>query len=308
MPTCGIMFHHFHDRKHAKGQGSLSAEEFAQVLAFLGRDRILSAEEWMRKAQAESLEDRDLCLTFDDNLRCQFDIAYPVLKDFGIRAFWFIYTSVFEGVPEKLEVYRHFRSTAFHDVEEFYQAFYRDINTSEFREIVEKSLERFQPSEYLADFPFYTEQDRRFRYVRDEVLGPARYFQLMDSMLDGARMDTRSLTNELWMTEECIQELHSQGHVIGLHSHTHPTRLGCLPPAQQEAEYRLNFECLSRVLDEPVSCVSHPCNSYDSSTLTFLRALGIKIGFRANMAQLSYSELEYPREDHANVFRRMKLS
>ena len=34
-----------------------------------------------------------------------------------------------------------------------------------------------------------------------------------------------------------------------------------------------------------------------------LRELGITLGFRANMARSSFSELEYPREDHANLMR-----
>ena len=49
--------------------------------------------------------------------------------------------------------------------------------------------------------------------------------------------------------------------------------------------------------------MSHPCNSYNAATLSLLRELGITLGFRANMAKLGLSELEYPREDHANLVR-----
>jgi hypothetical protein len=47
--------------------------------------------------------------------------------------------------------------------------------------------------------------------------------------------------------------------------------------------------------------MSHPCNSYNATTLSVLRELGITVGFRANMAAGKISELEYPREDHANL-------
>jgi hypothetical protein len=33
--------------------------------------------------------------------------------------------------------------------------------------------------------------------------------------------------------------------------------------------------------------------------------MGVKLGFRANMAATQFSELEWPREDHANLMQRM---
>jgi hypothetical protein len=54
--------------------------------------------------------------------------------------------------------------------------------------------------------------------------------------------------------------------------------------------------------------MSHPCNSYNTTTLEVLRELGITLGFRANMAGGFDSRLERPREDHANLMRTMKLA
>ncbi len=46
----GLMFHHFHDQIHPPGQGAISAAQLAEMIAFLGRDRILSASEWLDRA------------------------------------------------------------------------------------------------------------------------------------------------------------------------------------------------------------------------------------------------------------------
>ena len=109
MKPHGIMFHHFHDNIHIKGQGSISAEELEKMIRFLQRDKvILSADEWLYNALQNKLSDNEVCITFDDSLKCQFDIAYPVLERFNIKAFWFVYTSPLEGVLEKLEVLRIF--------------------------------------------------------------------------------------------------------------------------------------------------------------------------------------------------------
>ncbi|MBK7669699.1 MAG: hypothetical protein IPJ32_21645 [Sphingobacteriaceae bacterium] len=51
-------------------------------------------------------EERNLYITFDDNLKSQYEIAFTGIKKFNLKAFWFIYTSPFEGILERIEVYR----------------------------------------------------------------------------------------------------------------------------------------------------------------------------------------------------------
>lgn len=313
MPPHGIMFHHFHnDRqdagptRHPAGQGSLSAAAFAEMIQFLEPERILPAREWLARALADTLGETDLCLTFDDNLRCQYDVALPVLRDFGLTGFWFVPTSVMQGNFERLEVYRTFRVKHFDHVDDFYEAFFRAVATSDCARQVEEALERVHPSTFLTEFPFYSEADRRFRYVRDEVLGPQRYNRIMDMMIAAMGVELEELARNLWMDADCLRALHADEHVIGLHTHTHPTRLASLNQHGQLREYRDNHTHLLELLGEPPIAVSHPCNSYSADTLAILRQLGIRLGFRANMALAEHSELECPREDHANVRREMQ--
>lgn len=49
--------------------------------------------------------------------------------------------------------------------------------------------------------------------------------------------------------------------------------------------------------------MSHPCNSYNNDTLMILKDLGIKIGFRANLAKDVYSNFEIPRVDHSDILK-----
>ena len=72
----GIMFHHFHDQKrHIKSQGSISAKQFERLIKLKGPDKFLTPYDFMDKCQNKALKKNDLCLTFDDSLKCQFDIA-----------------------------------------------------------------------------------------------------------------------------------------------------------------------------------------------------------------------------------------
>ena len=55
------------------------------------KKRILNADEWIEKSKNKRLSNKDLCITFDDNLKSQYDIAIPVLKKYNLKAFFFIY-------------------------------------------------------------------------------------------------------------------------------------------------------------------------------------------------------------------------
>ena len=74
----GVMFHHFHGRGHPVGQGSISASDLESIIRRLGRQNILDAADWMESALRMQLRKNAVCLTFDDNLRCQFHLGLQV--------------------------------------------------------------------------------------------------------------------------------------------------------------------------------------------------------------------------------------
>jgi len=297
----GIMFHHFHGQGYPQSQGSIDKDQLAEMVDFLGgHHRILNARDWLEKALAGRLERDDLVLTFDDGLLCQMDLAVPTLKSMGHTGFFFIYSSVFHGQFERLEIYRAYRTKHFGHVDEFYDRFSEEVENSSFGANYTQAMKGFSPHRYLQEYPFYSDGDRAFRFVRDEVLGPKPYEEIMDRMIE-REISLESLSRSLWMRDRDLEELTAGGHVVGLHSYSHLTRLENVSDDEQETEYTLNKEHLTGVLREDPITVSHPCNSYNSATLRILARLGVQVGFRANMASPDRKGLEYPREDHANV-------
>lgn len=305
----GIMFHHFHDGRHPKGQGSIDADQLDNLIQFIGPERFIPAEEWLERFLSSRLQPTDICITFDDNLRCQYDVALPVLKSYGLTGFWFVYTSVLEGDIENLEIYRHFRNTSFRSIEDFYTSFFFVVRESQWADASERALAAFDPARYLEDFPFYTSNDKKFRYVRDRALGSDAYNDIMDRMIAQHGLSKKALSENLWMNAGQIRALAKDGHVIGLHSHSHPTQLSQLSPAQQRDEFGKNRDILSGLLGKSPRVMSHPCNSYNWSTIECLKEMNIEMGFRANMAtSLFGTQFELPREDHTNLLREMDLS
>ena len=298
------MFHHFHNDKHLSSQGSIDSKTFEDMISYLQENySLLNAEKYIEKTINNSLVENEICLTFDDSLRCQYDIALPILNKRKISAFFFfIYTSIITNSPDYLELYRYFRTICFEDIDIFYQRFF-EIAESRCLGLYKKRLDEFDAEKFISDCPFYSFNDKWFRYLRDFVLIDGLYDEIMKKMMSDYEFDIKSAAKMLWMNQEHIKDIFDNGHQIGLHSHNHPTKLNELETSFQYHEYSKNLEYLERIVGKGnIISMSHPCGSYNKDTLEILRELGIKIGFRASMLIKDIkSPLEIPREDHANI-------
>ena len=298
-----VMFHHFYDKEHPKGQGAISGEEFEQILDWLSNYYLINdAHVYLEKVLNNNLHKTDICLSFDDALLCQYDVALPILKKKAIKAFFFVYSSPFGGDPDYLEIFRYFRTVAFEDMDDFYNCFFSEFKQSGFAS--NPNIENTIPTDYLDDFSFYSFNDKLFRFLRDEVLKPNRYKKLMMEIMNKKEFNIKEVKNTLWLSNKHLKEIESDGHIIGLHSNSHPTKIDDLDIQAQKEEYKKNANHLKSILDQEIISMSHPCGNYDSNTLKILQDLGIKIGFRSNTSIKEIkSNLEIPREDHANILK-----
>jgi len=298
----GIMFHHFHhegDSPYAKG--SLTSLGFQRIIEHIGVENILQADVWLEKAINNELCEKEVCITFDDSLKCQMEIAYPVLRKFGISAFWFVFSSVFKGEVNYLEIYKYFYNTYFSGFDEFFKIFKKYLVESHNDNFYNSSFNEFLRSNHLIEFEFYSENEREFRFYRDKVLSDEEFKTIMNNILGDYDVDMNTITKNLWMNDEDLVTLNSNAQIIGLHSFTHPTNMAQLDVNKQFQEYIKNKEHLLSVTNKAPITVSHPCGSYNNHTLEILNQLGIKIGFRSNFQKLNHSALEFPRVDHSHI-------
>jgi peptidoglycan/xylan/chitin deacetylase (PgdA/CDA1 family) len=301
------MFHHFHDEFHLPVQGSISSLDFDLMISWL-RERydILDAKEYQNRFISQTLKNSDICLSFDDALKCQYDIALPLLRKNNISAFFFVYSSAFSETPDYLEIFRYFRTTHFDNIDRFYKYFF-DFLIKNDKDNYLNQQKKYSSLNYLANFSFYSEDDKWFRYIRDQYLGNTKYKNIMLELISDKGFDINVAKKNLWMKEEELLKIHEDGHVVGLHSYSHPTEMSKLSVDQQLNEYKKNFTHLSKVLKtSEITSMSHPCGDYNLNTLNVLKEMGIQIGFRSNMSIKEIkSPLEIPREDHINIFNEM---
>jgi peptidoglycan/xylan/chitin deacetylase (PgdA/CDA1 family) len=306
------MFHRFHkEGTRSLGQGSITDVEFEEILRYVGPERILSPRDWLARVKAGTLQSTDICITFDDGLRCQFEVALPVLNRLGLQSFWFIYSSVLNGRADRNEISNHLASCVFSSFEEFVESFEQHaslggnwLSSKEYIEYSVRMKERFR---------FYSDVDVRFRYIRNFLLSRKKFEAIVDRMIKEAGLTVNEIASRLWMTSDDILSLHQGGHAIGLHSLSHPFMLASLPLSEQEAEYKTNHQHLSAITGSPPETMSHPLNSYSKETLGILHNLNIACGFCSNMSVseggtvANPSSLEFARVDSSELLKMAKL-
>jgi len=308
----GIMFHHFHDNvNHKQGQGSISKDDFYKLIKFVGRKNILDANIFFEKFKKNKLKENEVCFTFDDGIKCQIDIALPILEELNIKSFFFIYTSIFEDNPHKLEVFRYFRMNYFDDVNTFYNDFYKAMG--------ENLKSFFVQNEYkikslMKKHSVYTIEDIKFRLIRDIYLDKNSYEKTMLLMMEEKNFNYEKIHSKLFFNVNDIKKIDKLGHIVGLHSHNHPTLLEKLDYEKQKYEYEKCISILSKFLNKPnndIKYMSHPCGSYNEDTLKILKELGIELGFKQimtiepekGMKKINNTKLEIARQDHAQIMK-----
>ena len=135
-------------------------------------------------------------------------------------------------------------------------------------------------------------------------------------MFKEKRFNQKNLLKKLFFQKEDLNKLNNLGHIIGLHSHNHPTMLENLTYEDQKNEYQKCLSIISEILNKPkheIKYMSHPCGSYNKDTLQILDDLGLELGFKQimeieverGMNKVNNSHLEIARQDHSEILKRM---
>lgn len=265
-----VLAHYFDGPGFPPAQGSLSVDDWQRGLDAYGT-RLIPAQDWIARCLAGTLENA-VCVTLDDGLREAYVLARPALEQRGLTAAWNCYTGPYVGVANALESYRWLRNHGFGSVD----AFYDEV----------ESLYPDAPEDYLGDRGYLTERDRRFRYWRNELVSPEDYEGIMDDLL--FRAETREPMREVWIRPDELRALRTQGHVIGIHTHSHPTTMLALSREQTALEYATSRAILAQLLFRPpmpeaITTVSHPCGSYTEYGLQWLQEHGFTLAWGATM-------------------------
>ena len=232
----GIMFHRFKNFKiKDTGHGALSAKDLSKLIKFIGRKRILSPDEWMNKLKKNKLKNQDLCLTFDDGLKSQLNIALPVLNKYNIKAFWFIHSNTSPKNFDKSEIFSILIVKKFKKYKNFTNKFlkYININPNIFNST---SFNKYYKTEKNL-YSFFSKIEIKYKFLRDIYFTRHKFENLMENFFKSFGLNVKDFYKNTWMNKKDLIKLNKKGHMIGMHSFSHPYRMSLLSKKQQLNEY-----------------------------------------------------------------------
>ena len=303
MKIFGLMFHHFHDGiNHKRSEGSISKSQFKKILLNFKRS-IVTPEEFINKiSNNKKKEKKTICLTFDDGIKSQVDIALEVLDDLNLKGFFFTNSFQYENKISLLECCRYFRNNYFSNIEEFYELFLTNLKNN----FSEKKIKLFLKSnkEYFVNrkkiAPFYSYKDLEFRLLRDYFLNKQEYNKQLIELFNLKGFKYKKKSNKLHFSKEDLRLLSYNKHEIGLHSHSHPIPITDLPLRDLKNEYNKNYLILKKIIKRDILSMSHPNGYFSNNCKKVLKNLGIKLGFgnaKVNPKK-KFNLFNIPRIDH----------
>lgn len=308
----GIMFHHFHDGKnYIKSDGSINKIHLEKLIYKIGRKNIINPNCLLNYPKVNDKKNTQYVLTFDDGLKCQALIASKVLKKFKIKAFFFIFSSIFTNNPDLLEVYRHFRFTKYQKIDHFYKDFFSQINLK-----LKKNVNFFlkkknkEITEFKKVSPYYSLNDIRFRLVRNKFLTNTEYKNIMMFLFKKKKYNYKKIIKKLYMNRSDLIKLVNDGHIIGLHSHSHQNLIDTQNIRNQIKEYKLNKKFLEKIIKKNIYSASYPFGNFNNKTFKAFNKIGIKFAFMKNEIFLNkkiYPHLQIPRVNHSNLVKKFQI-
>jgi peptidoglycan/xylan/chitin deacetylase (PgdA/CDA1 family) len=229
---------------------------------FVSRDELLAAV-----AGEGALPERACAITFDDGLRCQVELALPVLEELGIPAIFFVLGKpVAEG-----------RVLRVHKV----HALRERIDDAELLELVgaEDVPEDVAREHYRYDTP----QAARVKYLLNMALAADERDRVVGAAFAEVFPDEAAFAADLYMSREEIRALAPS---VGAHSYAHEP-LALMAPEELDRDLERCTAFLEELTGERPRAFSYPHgtpSTVDVATARRLAAAGYRVAFTMERA------------------------
>ncbi|MCF8481478.1 MAG: polysaccharide deacetylase family protein [Rhodospirillum sp.] len=248
-------------------------------------------------------------LTFDDSFAPTVDCALPILKEHGLKGCFFVYTEVigrsFLTTLEKQRVLQYMAGP----YELFLENFKRtslSLYDSLPKDIFTCSQDRYEAiiGSYLAEWSFYTLEERYYRFLRDTFITPDQCEVIFTTMFKErfTSSEEKDLANALYISPDQLLRIKSEGHAIGGHSHSHPFSLTGLDDRNLSHELIHSKELIEQIIEDEVTFLAYPNGHVDNRVIDEAKRAGYLCGFSTinDLCTLDRA-FNIPRRDAADL-------
>lgn len=296
------MYHYTRDLKHSRYPEikGLDARLFREQIEFMKSNfNIVTMEQVIEAVSVgEKLPPRALLLTFDDGYLDNYNVAMPVLEEFGVQGSFFIPGKTFT-THQLLDVNKiHYilaSANVYHLVDDLKKEmdFYRG---DEFQYVSTEELF----SQYAIANRFDIKETVFIKQMLQTVL-PEKLRNIISSKLFAKYVGVteEQLAYELYMSEEQIRTMKRHGMFIGVHGYDHYW-LANLPQEQMRNDIAKGLEALDEFIDRKQWVMNYPYGNYNNDVVEYIRDKGACLGLTTEVRLANIAKdnpMELPRLD-----------
>lgn len=289
MEFVGVHFHYIGDEtEFSAGIHPVSVDRFRSQLELLQKRYVFVSEKDVVNAiqGTKSFPERACLITFDDSLRCQYELAVPILKEKSIPAIFFVSTSPYE-TGDALVV---------HKIHYLLAHLSSDVLLTACENLYREYVGAAVPWDRVgADIHHWYRYDSRdvgrLKYLLNYILPPQLLEQIIATVFrTHAGVDAKVFSDKTYMTADMLRDLQSNPlFAIGLHTHTHQN-FATVEAEEIARDIKENYRQLRELLGvEKFYGISYPFGmltqeDFDAKLAQLLPSLNLLYGFTTQKA------------------------
>ena len=296
------MYHYTRDLKHSRYPEikGLDVNLFREQIAFMKSNfNIVTMEQVLEAISTkEKLPEKVLLLTFDDGYADNYNVAMPILEEYGVQGSFFIPGKTFT-THQLLDVNKIHYVLASANIYNLVEDLKKEMDYYRGQEFQYAPTEELF-AKYAVASRFDIKETVFVKQMLQTVL-PEKLRNIISSKLFAKYVGVteEQLAYELYMSEEQIRTMKRHGMFIGIHGYDHYW-LGNLPVEQMENDISLALDALDEFVDRKQWVMNYPYGNYNKDVLAYITKQGACLGLTTEVRLADIDKdnpLELPRLD-----------
>lgn len=296
------MYHYTRDLKHSRYPEikGLDVNLFREQIAFMKSNfNIVTMEQVLEAISTkEKLPEKALLLTFDDGYADNYNVAMPILEEYGVQGSFFIPGKTFT-THQLLDVNKIHYVLASANIYNLVEDLNKEMDYYRGQEFQYAPTEELF-AKYAVASRFDIKETVFVKQMLQTVL-PEKLRNIISSKLFAKYVGVteEQLAYELYMSEEQIRTMKRHGMFIGIHGYDHYW-LGNLSVEQMENDISLALDALDEFVDRKQWVMNYPYGNYNKDVLAYIGKQGACLGLTTEVRLADIDKdnpLELPRLD-----------
>lgn len=296
------MYHYTRDLKHSRYPEikGLDVNLFREQIAFMKSNfNIVTMEQVLEAISTkEKLPEKALLLTFDDGYADNYNVAMPILEEYGVQGSFFIPGKTFT-THQLLDVNKIHYVLASANIYNLVEDLKKEMDYYRGQEFQYAPTEELF-AKYAVASRFDIKETVFVKQMLQTVL-PEKLRNIISSKLFAKYVGVteEQLAYELYMSEEQIRTMKRHGMFIGIHGYDHYW-LGNLSVDQMENDISLALDALDEFVDKKQWVMNYPYGNYNKDVLAYISKQGACLGLTTEVRLADIDKdnpLELPRLD-----------